>query len=252
MPSCVKITMIVCNVILCVFGLTIGIMGVVFYHKRDLAGSIEDHETFGGIDPADRTVLLNAAIFGFLLFVVSFIGFAGAAFDSVCALVLYIVIVTILMIGCLGIAILGLLIGVGDYHADTIDKLVDEIWVDRINRYRRDPNDTKNKETVDAVQMRDSCCGCHNYTDYNVTTTMQLPPSCFLMGEPLLGTPYPVGCCKILADKLYVIVKPYFTAIGVIALVGVLIEIAAIIFACVACSSLRSGGGGGGGGGPYR
>jgi hypothetical protein len=91
-----------------------------------------------------------------------------------------------------------------------------------VNHYSTNDNI---RRMLDETQTKYQCCGASGCTDY-----AQPPESCLCLNSP--NRP---GCF----DKIYDAFKTNITIVAIVAACLVAIEILAMIFACVLCSSIR-------------
>lgn len=262
-PKCSKYVLIVVNIIFILLGLGLLIPGVLVIVNNDgindkILPALQQVE-FGVSNFGDlaKGLSITLIVMGSFVLVLSLMGACGACCESKVLLVVYIIIVGILFLGKLVIVILWIV-----FKSDVESTLQAELKTG-LKKYANDDLTTDEVSTGwNHLNMNFECCGIDAVTatsnDYTTTTwyasaANEVPISCcpgvtsssYTAGSATSasctsnkGTPpvghYSKGCYDALKDfaNKYSIA---FICVGVFIL---LVEIAAIIFACSLCKNI--------------
>jgi len=219
--KCVKYLVFLFNFLVFVIGIVILALSLTARFSN------EAQKYFQGIlNKADANVTLSQmyiplyvlAAIGALLLLTGFLGCCGAWCENTCLLSLFFSIILILFIAELacGIAVL--------VKKDDVKNEVFKGVTQQIQKYNDPDFDADAKKSIDEMQTKYKCCGCHNATDYKGT----IPASCNGVKE---------GCCNKLWDDL----MSNIGIVGGVAIGILVIELLAMIFSCILCQAFRRG-----------
>jgi len=173
-----------------------------------LQKQIDDNNLNIPLAKYQAAIWVVAGVGGFL-FLTGFLGCCGAACENRVLLGLFFTIVLVLFLLELGAGIAALVMK--DQFKDDITKAIQELK-------------GKGADALLPIQDNFNCCGTDGTDGYGA-------------GCPTGQTAKP-GCI----DAVWAKIKSNMTAAGAIAIVVLVIELLAMIFACVLCSAMRSGG----------
>jgi hypothetical protein len=182
-----------------------------------------------------KNILFPASIImgvGLCLLIMAFSGFIGACKEQKCLLGVF---ATFLLLVVAGSITASAMIFV--YRKD-IDKKMQSVFQDALEKYG---NDTGLTKEVDDIQATFSCCGSHNYTDWDTTPyghnhTLHYPDSCCPQKNCTGTNQFKDGCYNLVHKRV-------MTHLGVVAGVVsgfLIILILALIFSFVLICQRRS------------
>uniref|UniRef100_A0A5K3G2P9 Tetraspanin n=1 Tax=Mesocestoides corti TaxID=53468 RepID=A0A5K3G2P9_MESCO len=87
-----------------------------------------------------------------------------------------------------------------------------------------DPGADDLKHSLDQLQETLKCCGGFSWRDWKT-----VPASCCANGKKDCKDPYPVGCAEATYDQF----KSNFLASGIITTLLCIVELMAVVFACI-------------------
>ncbi|BHF65958.1 Leukocyte surface antigen cd53 [Sparganum proliferum] len=160
---------------------------------------------------------------GLLIFLLGFLGCVGACTENVCMLKTFAVIIAILVI--LEI-IAAILLFIKEIAAMGIQYQIKEI----LSGSNVVTEETK--KALDELQKHLNCCGGEGPADWK----NQIPASCCASGSANCANPYPQGC----AEALYNAVKDKTLVMGIVIVVLAVLELGAIIAACVLAHKINA------------
>ncbi|EGI64821.1 CD82 antigen [Acromyrmex echinatior] len=184
-------------------------------------------------------------IAGALTFIISFLGYCGAMFESRCLLCVYgILILVVLILECV---VVGLAFGLkGDVEKGTQDFLKDTIA-----KYYATTSDKIDTVTVawDGIMSKLHCCGVENYRDFsenkNWTTMVEkmVPDACCIKENDVLKdstcpinptsfNTYQTGCYKAIMTAIEENAAIVIGVAATLVFIEVLVIILALYLAC--------------------
>ncbi|KAL7064801.1 hypothetical protein AAHC03_05575 [Spirometra sp. Aus1] len=165
---------------------------------------------------------------GLLIFLLGFLGCVGACTENVCMLKTFAVIIGILVILEIIAAILIFVYRgkIKEIAAKGLQYQIDEI----LSGSNVVTEETK--KALDELQSHLKCCGGEGPGDWQG----HIPASCCASGSASCSNPYPQGC----AEALYNAVKDKTLAMAIIIVVLAVLELGAIIAACVLAHKINA------------
>lgn len=265
--KCSKIALIVLNILFILLGLGLIIPGILVVVDEDVVNdkilpALKSVE-FGVSNLGDlaKGLSITLIVLGSFVLVLSFIGACGACCETKYLLVIYMVIVFILLISKFVIVILWAI-----FHSKIESKLKDEMKT-ALTKFKNDDLTTHEISTGwNHLQMNFQCCGIDAVT----TTTNDYDGSTWQVGLSN-GNPteVPLSCCPGVTSSSYTsasatnalcpsnkgtapvghystgcydavkdFAKKYSIAFICVGVFILIVEIAAIIFACKVCKNL--------------
>ncbi|XP_018378005.1 PREDICTED: tetraspanin-18 isoform X1 [Trachymyrmex cornetzi] len=250
MSQCAKYFLCFFNFIFFIAGgaaLTVGIW--LFADRTSFTNLIAKLDQSDLLTKTDADVIKMMAyiliIAGALTFIISFLGYCGAMFESRCLLCVYgILILVVLILECV---VVGLAFGLkGDVEKGTQDFLKDTI-----TKYYATTSDKIDTMTVawDGIMSKLHCCGVENYRDFSENknwTTMvgkMVPDACCIKENDVLKdstcpinptsfNTYQTGCYKAIMTAIEENAAIVIGVAATLVFVEVLVIILALYLAC--------------------
>ncbi|XP_057339112.1 tetraspanin-1-like [Microplitis mediator] len=172
--------------------LTVGIWLVVDSSTfTNLVSKVDELDVLTKTDPdVIKTISYILIVTGALTFIVSFMGYCGAMFESRCLLCVYgILILAILILEC---TVVGLAFGLNN----ETEQGVRELLKSTIKYYATHEDKTEAVTLAwDAVMNQMTCCGVDNYMDFQLssnwsTAEKSIPEACCYKVNKILKDPY--------------------------------------------------------------
>lgn len=224
-----RITLIILNLIFLLCGIAFLIIGCIFRFgnnelKEDIKGAFEDVEisTYNAYDLFNGLAIVFI-VAGAVIIIISAIGFVGACGTIMTALYIYAVIVGLLVVLELAGVILFFI----------IDDEIEEAFKDGLQTTIDKANDAESKFQEDSQKSAEymmktfECCHVNNK---RLADLGEAKDTCTQSGEA-----FHKDCYKAIKD----FVKGYSTALIVIGIVVIVVQILMIIFACVVARTQR-------------
>ncbi|GMR60327.1 hypothetical protein PMAYCL1PPCAC_30522 [Pristionchus mayeri] len=166
-------------------------------------------------------ILYVIAALGLIIFILGFFGCCGSVCESNCVIGIYCVLIGILFAILLAGGIY-VFVNKGNFRQEFIN-----VWQQEfVNKYNTLPPPIR--QNVDNIHTQLKCCGANGCQDFSV------PPgscNCTLIGGPLIRK----GC----AVQIYEFIDNNIIIILIIGVAILVVELFAMIFACVLCHALK-------------
>ncbi|CAH8524025.1 unnamed protein product [Dicrocoelium dendriticum] len=221
--SCIRILMIVFNILFTIVGLAVLAAGLYFYFSTFGLRGMENHNILA-------YTYIGIAVIGALSVILGILGCCGSYHYSRCLLGFYFTLLLIIFAAEIAVGAAGFV------YRDEVRALVHETLKEGVEDLKKANNEVR---WMDTVHIMFQCCGYNGHLDYGLRT----PASCCAHQEcsPLdLLRPYLPGC-KVRMDN---IMHNYFiVCVAVISIAFV--ELIGLIFAmtlCCAVSGRETGG----------
>ncbi|KAL7064246.1 hypothetical protein AAHC03_04975 [Spirometra sp. Aus1] len=216
--KCLKYLMFFFNTIVFLGGAILSGVGIYLVVKVQEVGASKS-----------EAVVLPAFILtvGLFIFFLGFLGCTGAITENVCMLKTFAVIMSILLL--LEVVAAILLFAFRNKCKEFVETALKKI-IDRIISGVSEPNDVA---AMDFMQQKFHCCGASSPSDWG----NNMPSSCCKnAAAPCPNNHYTVGC----GDAFYEAIKDSWLYLGIVILIIGVLEVGAIVSACVLQSKINS------------
>uniref|UniRef100_A0A7N5JDW3 Tetraspanin n=1 Tax=Ailuropoda melanoleuca TaxID=9646 RepID=A0A7N5JDW3_AILME len=227
--KCVKFLVFFFNFIFWLCGIALIALGIYV--------QIELNKTLIMTGPASASaapiVILSV---GVIVFFISFFGCCGAIKENYCMVTTFAVLLTLIFLVEIAAAIAGYI------FKNQIRSVINTEVQAEMQNYK---NNTHVAKALDDLQMKYSCCGAHNYSDWFSVPAFKpnhVPLSCCKNGtdcvnNPTINNTYTEGC----VTKIEVWLQKHILIVAAVALGIAFFELLGIVFACCLMKGIRSG-----------